>query len=344
MSTTAPEVSEQPLVLKERDQTMMRAIVQRRYGSAEVLHLEEIERPAPGPEEVLIRVRAAGLDRGTWHFMTGVPYLGRLVFGLRVPKNPILGLDVAGTVESVGSEATRFKAGDDVFGTAKGTFAEYTVARGDKLAPKPSNLTFEQAAVVPVSASTALQGLRDSGRISTGQSVLIVGASGGVGSYAVQLAKALGAEVTGVASAGKLEFVRSIGADHTIDYRAEDFADGSRRYDLIIDIGGRRKVSVLRRVLAPKGTVVLLGGEDGGKLSGGMGRQLRAVVLSAFVGQRFTMFVAKQNRTYLEELSEFIQAGQVVPSIDHACPLAEMPAAMRRLEAGEVRGKIAITL
>jgi NADPH:quinone reductase-like Zn-dependent oxidoreductase len=270
MSLTAPDVSEQTAVLDEHNESTMRAIVQRQYGTADVLHLQEIERPVPGPDEALVRVRAAGLDRGTWHFMTGVPYLGRLAFGLRVPRNPVLGLDVAGTVEAVGSKVTRFKAGDDVFGTAKGTFAEYTVAREDKLAPKPPSLTFEQAAVVPVSASTALQGLRDSGRISSGQTVLIVGASGGVGSYAVQLAKALGAEVTGVASTGKLEFVGSIGADHTIDYTTEGFADGSRRYDLIIDIGGRRKVSVLRRALAPKGTLVLLGGEDGGKLSGGM--------------------------------------------------------------------------
>lgn len=276
--------------------------------------------------------------------MTGVPYLGRLAFGLRVPKNPVLGLDMAGTIEAVGSNVTSFKAGDDVFGTAKGTFAEYTVGRVDKLAPKPPSLTFEQAAVVPVSASTALQGLRDSGRLQPGQSVLIVGASGGVGTYAVQLAKALGAHVTGVASTRKLELVRSIGADHVIDYTTEDFADGSRHYDLIIDIGGRRPVSVLRHALTPKGTLVLLGGEDGGRLTGGMGRQLRALVLSVFVGQRLTMFFAKQNRSFLKALSEFIEAGQLTPSIDHVYALAEMPDAMRRLEAGEVRGKIAITM
>ena len=341
MSLTAPEVTERTV---EHNETTMRAIVQRRYGTADVLHLEELERPVPGPDEVLVRVRAAGLDRGTWHFMTGVPYLGRLAFGLRVPKNPVLGLDVAGTVEAVGSKVTRFKAGDDVFGTGKGTFAEYTVGREDKLAPKPPSLTFEEAAVVPVSGSTALQGLRECGRIQMGQRVLIVGASGGVGSYAVQLAKALGAEVTGVASTGKLELVRSMGADHTIDYTTEDFADGSRRYDLIIDIGGRRKVSILRRALAPKGTLVLLGGEEGGRLSGGMGRQLRALVLSIFVDQRLTMFVAKQNRGYLDALSDFIETGRLIPSIDRTYPLDEMPDAMRRLETGQVRGKIAITL
>lgn len=321
----------------------MRAVIQREFGTADTLRIGQLERPVPAAKEVLVKVVAAGLDRGTWHAMTGTPYLGRLVFGMRVPKNPVLGLDVAGVVEAVGSEVTRFKVGDEVFGTAKGTFAEYTVGREDKLAPKPARLSFEQAAVIPVSASTALQGLRDAGRLQPGQSVLIVGASGGVGTYAVQLAKALGAEVTGVASTDKLDLVRFLGADHVIDYTTEDFADGSHRYDLIVDIGGRRRVSDLRRALTPKGTIVLLGGEDGGKLSGGMARQLRALAESPFRGQRATMFVAKQSRAYLDTLSDFVDAGQLTPSIDQEYPLAEMPAAMRRLVAGKVRGKIAIT-
>jgi len=322
----------------------MRAIVQHAYGSADVLHVEQTDRPVAEDDEVLVRVHAAGLDRGTWHFMTGLPYLGRLAFGVRTPKNPVLGLDVAGTVASVGSKVTRFHEGDEVFGTANGSFAEFTTAREDKLAPKPTRLSFEQAAVVPVSGSTALQGLRDSGRIEIGQSVLVVGASGGVGTYTVQLAKALGAEVTGVASTGKLELVSSIGADHVIDYTKEDFADGSRHYDLIVDIGGRRRLSSLRRALTPKGTLVLLGGEGGGTLTGGMSRQIGALTLSLFVGQRMTTFIAKQNHTCLEDLSEFIDAGQVTPLIDKAYPLADVPEAMRHLEAGQVRGKIAITI
>jgi NADPH:quinone reductase-like Zn-dependent oxidoreductase len=322
----------------------MRAIVYRSYGSVDVLHVEEIARPVISENEVLVRVHAAGLDRGTWHFMTGLPYLGRLAFGLRAPKNPVLGLDVAGAVTEVGSKVTRFQPGDEVFGVARGSFAEYAAAREDKLAPKPARLGFEQAAVVPVSASTALQGLRDSGRVEAGQKVLIIGASGGVGTYAVQLAKAFGAEVTGVCSTAKVDLVRSIGADHVIDYTREDFADGTRRYDLIVDIGGNRRLSLLRRALLPKGTLVLLGGEEGGKLTGGMNRQIRALALSLFVGQRLRMFIAKQNRADLETLSRFIDAGQLTPFMDKSYPLAEVPEAMRRLEAGQVRGKIAITI
>lgn len=322
----------------------MRAIVRHTYGSADVLSLSEIGRPEARDDEVLVRVHAAGLDRGTWHFMTGLPYLGRLAFGLRVPKNPVLGLDVAGTVEAVGAKVTRFQEGDEVFGVAQGSFAEYAAAREDKLAPKPKRLSFEQAAVVPVSATTALQGLRDSGRLKAGQTVLIVGASGGVGTYAVQLAKAFGAEVTGVASTAKVDLVRSIGADHVIDYTRENFADGFNDYDLIVDIGGNRHLSKLRAALAPKGTLVLLGGEEGGKLTGGMNRQLGALALSMFVGQRLTMFIAKQNRADLETLSELIDSGQFTPFIDKAYPLGEVPEAMRHLEAGRARGKIAITI
>ena len=272
----------------------MRAIVQKEYGTADVLAVAEIERPVIGADEVLVQVHAAGLDRGTWHLMAGMPYAARLVAGLRAPKNPVPGLDVAGVVVAVGSEVTRFQPGDEVFGVSKGSFAEFAAAREDKLAHKPSNLTFEQAAAVPVSGMTALRGLCDVGRLQAGQKVLIIGASGGVGSYAVQIAKALGAEVTGVCSTSKLDLVRSIGADHVIDYSQDDFADGETRYDLILDIGGNSALSRLRQALTPKGTLVIVGGEGGGNWIG-MGRQLRALALSPFVGQRLTMLAPKEH-------------------------------------------------
>jgi NADPH:quinone reductase-like Zn-dependent oxidoreductase len=320
----------------------MRAIVQDRYGSAEVLHLAEIEKPDIATNEVLVKVRAAGMDRGTWHVMTGLPYLIRIMgFGFRRPKNRVAGLDVAGTVVAVGSDVTRFKAGDEVFGISRGSFAEYAAAREDKLAHKPAGLSFEQAAVVPISGGTAIQGLR-AGRIEAGQKVLIIGASGGVGTYAVQLAKALGAEVTGVCSTAKVDLVRSIGADLVIDYMREDFADGVHRYDLILDIGGNSRLSRLRRALAPKGTLVIVGGESGGKWTGGFGRQIRALGLSPFVGQRLTMLASKEHHAHIEEVSLFIEAGQVSPIVDRTYPLSEVPDAMRHLEAGHARGKVAI--
>ena len=322
----------------------MQAIVQDRYGSADVLRLSRISRPQVADDQVLVQVHAAGLDRGTWHLMAGTPYLLRLGFGFRGPKNPVPGRDVAGTVVAVGSAVTRFSAGDEVFGTGQGSFAEYTVAREDKLARKPANLSFEQAAAVPVSAQTALQGLSDVGRVEAGQKVLVIGASGGVGSYAVQVAKAFGAEVTGVCSTSKLDLVRSLGADRVIDYTSDDFADGSYRYDLILDIAGRPALSRLRRALAPTGTIVLTGGEDGGNLTGGMSRQLRALAQSMFVRQRLTMFVGKERASDLERLTELIEAGKVTPSIDRAYPLDQAPEAMRQLVAGKVRGKVVITV
>jgi NADPH:quinone reductase-like Zn-dependent oxidoreductase len=323
----------------------MRAIVQDTYGSADLLRRARITRPEITDNEVLLRVHAAGLDRGTWHLMTGRPYLLRLLgFGLRRPKNPVPGLDVAGTVVAVGSAVTRFRAGDEVYGIARGSFAEYTVAREDKLARKPVNLTFEQAAVVPVSALTALQALTDVGRVRQGQKVLVIGASGGVGSYAVQLAKGFGAEVTGVCSTAKLDLVRSLGADHVIDYTGSDFADGAHRYDLILDIGGNPALSRLRRALTPTGTVVIVGGEEGGDWTGGFGRQLRAPALSLFVRQRLTMVASKERARDLERLTDLIEAGTVKPSIDRTFPLDRVPEAMRHLEAGKVRGKVAITI
>jgi NADPH:quinone reductase-like Zn-dependent oxidoreductase len=322
----------------------MRAVVQDTYGPSDVLQLTEIDRPDIAANEVLVKVHAAGMDRGTWHAMTGKPYLMRIMgFGFRGPKNRVAGLDVAGTVVAVGSDVTRFKAGDEVFGISRGSFAEYAAAREDKLAPKPAGLSFEQAAVVPISGGTAIQALQ-AGRVEAGQRVLIIGASGGVGTYAVQLAKAFGAEVTGVCGTAKLDLVRSIGADHVIDYTREDFAEGGRRYDLIIDIGGNSRLSRLRRALAPKGTLVIVGGEAGGRWTGGFGRQLRAVALSPFVSQRLTMLASKEHHTHVEDVSRFIEAGQVSAIIDRTYPLAEVRDAIRHLEAGDVRGKIVITI
>ena len=324
---------------------VMRAILQDAYGSTEVLRFAEVDRPEIAAHEVLISVAAAGMDRGTWHSMAGKPYLMRIMgFGFRGPKNRVPGLDVAGTVVTVGSEVTRFEPGDEVFGMSRGSFAEYAAAREDKLAHKPASLTFEQAAVVPISGGTALQALRDSGRIEAGQKVLIIGASGGVGTYAVQLAKAFGAEVTGVCSTGKVDLVRSIGADYVIDYTKDDYLDGANRYDLILDIGGNNSLSRLRRALTPKGTLVIVGGEEGGNVTGGFGRQIRALVLSLFVGQRLTMLASKERHTDMEALSPLLENGQVTPVIDRTYTLADVPDAMAHLEAGHARGKIAITI
>ncbi|MDT4978108.1 MAG: hypothetical protein QOG98_3866 [Pseudonocardiales bacterium] len=322
----------------------MRAIVAHTYGGADVLVMAQIARPEIADNEVLVKVHAAGLDRGTWHMMTGLPYLGRLAFGLRKPKNPVPGIDLAGMVVAVGAAVTRFDVGDEVFGLGRGSFAQYVAAREDKLAPKPANLTFEQAAAVPVSGMTALRGLRDAGRVEAGQRVLIIGASGGVGTYAVQLAKAFRAHVTGVCSTAKADLVRSLGADEVIDYTADDFADSSERYDLILDVGGNAALSRIRRVLAPNGTLVIVGGEGGGKFGGGINRQFRAVVLSLFVRQRLTMLVPKEHYTFLEQLTEQIEAGAVTPSVERTYPLDQAADAMRQLEAGHVRGKLVITV
>jgi NADPH:quinone reductase-like Zn-dependent oxidoreductase len=328
----------------ERTTATMRAVVQYTYGSADVLRLERIPVPKVADNQVLIRVHAAGLDRGTWHLMTGRPYLQRLVLGIRRPRNPIPGRDVAGTVAAVGPAVTIFSPGDEVFGISPGSFAEYAVARQDRLVRKPLNVSFEQAAVIPVSAMTALRALCDVGRVAAGQKVLVIGASGGVGSYAVQLAKAFDGEVTAVASTGKLDFVRSLGADHVIDYSRDDFADGKDYYDLILDIAGNPTLSRLRRALTPAGTAVIVGGEGGGNLTGGMNRQLRALALSPFVRQRLTMLPPKEHASILERLTDLVEAGKVTPSLDRTYPLDDAPQAMRDLDAGRIRGKIAITI
>ena len=324
--------------------TTMRAIAQDSYGDAGVLR--PAERPLPRAlraDELLVRVHAAGLDRGTWHLMTGTPYAVRLVMGLRRPKQPIPGLDLAGTVAAVGTAVTRFAPGDEVYGIGTGTFAEYAVAKEDKLARKPASLTFEQAAAVPVSAITALQAVTDLAAVRAGQRVLVTGASGGVGSYAVQIAVAAGTEVTGVASAAKADLVRSLGAAHVLDYASDDFAAGPDSYDVIIDIAGNASLSRLRRALTPRGTAVLVGGEDAGRLTG-MSRQLRALVVSLFVGQRLTLRIPKESASDLERLSVLIEAGHVTPSVGATYPLADAAEAMRRLVAGHVRGKVAITV
>jgi NADPH:quinone reductase-like Zn-dependent oxidoreductase len=324
------------------DAETMRAVVHHAYGSAEVLRVEEVARPDLGADEVMVRVHAAGLDRGTWHLMTGKPYAIRLGFGLRRPRNPVLGRDVAGTVVARGPGATRFAVGDEVFGIGIGSFAEYVAASEGKLAHKPTTLDFAQAAAVPVSAMTALQALRV-GRVEAGQRVLVIGASGGVGSYAVQLAKAFGAEVTGVASTAKLDLVGALGADHVVDYTKDDFADGTR-YDVVIDIGGNPSLSRLRRALTPNGTAVITGGEEGGSWTGGLDRQLRGMVTSMFSRRKVRSFICKENAADLEELAALIDAGAVMPSVDRAYPLDRAPEAMRHLEAGKVRGKVAVVI
>ena len=323
----------------------MKAMVRDAYGSADVLELRDIDIPEVADDEVLVRVHAAGVGRDVWHVMTGLPYPIRLAgYGFHAPKNPVIGSDVAGVVEALGKNVSRFQPGDEVFGIGKGSYAEYVCAREDKLAPKPANLTFEQAAVVAIMGSTALQALRDYGKVRTGQEVLIIGASGGVGTYGVQIAKAFGTHVTGVCSTTKVEMVRSIGADQVIDYTREDFAEGDQRYDLIVDIGGNSSLSRLRRALASRGTLVIVGGEGGGRWLGGTDRQIRALMLSPFVSQKLGTFVNKENHEDLMVLGELIESGQVTPIIDRTYPLSEVPEAIRYLEEGHARGKVVISV
>jgi NADPH:quinone reductase-like Zn-dependent oxidoreductase len=325
----------------------MKAIVQDAYGSADVLKFADIDRPVPTDNEVLLRVQAAGLHRGDWHIMTGLPYLIRLVvpsLGLRRPKVRVRGMDVAGTVEAVGSKVTRFQPGNEVFGWCDGAFAEYACAPQDQLAAKPANLSFEQAAAVPTSAFAALQGLRDSGQVQPGQTVLVIGAAGAVGLFGVQLAKAFGAQVTGVCSTPQVELVRSIGADEVIDYTRADVTDGTRQWDLILDTAGHRSLSQLRRALTPKGTLVIVGSEGRGRWLGGFGRSLRAPLLSRFVGQRLRMLASKPGQDDLVVLAELIEAGKLTPVIGRTYPLGEVPEAIRQLEQGHTRGKLVITV
>jgi len=325
----------------------MKAIVQDRYGGPDVLEFSDIGQPVPKDNEVLVQVQAAGLHRGDWHVMTGLPYLIRLVvpdLGLRKPKVPVRGMDLAGRVEAVGPNVTRFQPGDEVFGWADGAFAEYAAAPEDQLAPKPADLSFEQAAAVPTSGFAALQGLCDSGEVQPGQQVLIIGAAGAVGLFAVQLAKTFGAQVTGVASTTQLELVRSVGADEVIDYTRDDVTDGTRRWDLILDTAGHRSLSQLRRALTPKGTLVIVGSEGRGRWLGGFDRSLRAPLLARLVGQRLRMLASKPGQQDLQTLRELLEAGKLTPVIDRTYPLGDVPEAMRQLVEGHTRGKLVITV
>ncbi|MGH2636410.1 MAG: NAD(P)-dependent alcohol dehydrogenase [Actinomycetota bacterium] len=325
----------------------MKAIVQETYGSPDTLDLRDVDRPVVGDGEALLHVHAASAHIGDWHVMTGLPYLIRVVvpdLGLRAPKTRVRGMDVAGRVEAVGQDVTQFRPGDEVFGIGKGSFAEYATARADKIATKPANLNFEQAAACPISGLAALQAVRDKGQVQPRQKVLIIGAGGAVGTFAVQIATAFGAHVTGVCSTSKVDLVRSLGADEVIDYTREDFAESGRRYDAILDTAGARSVPQLRRALTPKGALVIVGAEGGGRWFGGFGRNLRAQALSPFVSQRLGLFASKEKGEDLVVLKELIEAGKVTPVIGATYPLSEVPQAMRQLEAGHARGKIVITI
>lgn len=329
---------DRPRILRRGDR--MKAIVQERYGSPDVLALREIEKPVMGEDGVLVRVRAASANPLDLT-MRGRPYFVRLFTGVRRPKKPVPGVDVAGIVEAVGEKVTRIQPGDEVFGSCDGAFAEYVCGRERNFAPKPAGITFEQAASIPVAGCTALQAVRDHGRLQPEQWVLINGASGGVGTFTVQLAKAFGGHVTAVCSAGNLDLVRSIGADRVLDYTREDFTRGGQRYDLVIDNVGNRSVSDLRRLLTPKGTLVLVGA---GSASSGLARVLKALAMSRFVRQRLVFFIAKIRNEDLVALKELIEAGKVTPIVDRTYPLREAAEALRYLETRHARAKVAITV
>ncbi|TAJ99014.1 MAG: NAD(P)-dependent alcohol dehydrogenase [Chloroflexota bacterium] len=319
----------------------MKAIIQDRYGTAEVLSARDIEKPPIGDGDVLVRVQAASVHLGDWVLMTGSPFVMRFATGLRKPKNPVPGTDLAGTVEAVGKDVQGLRAGDAVFGWCAGAFAEYAAAPAEQFVKKPADLTFERAAAVGVSASTALQLLRDDGKVQPGQRVLVNGASGGVGTFAVQIAKALGAEVTGVTSTKNVELVRSIGADHVIDYTQQDFTKGPERFDLILDNVGNHSMAATRRALTPNGTLLSNGGgHEGGKLA----RVIRATIVSMFVRQQGKPSIKTQNRADLVALKELVEAGKVTPVIDRTYALAETPKAIARVASGHVRGTVVVSV
>ena len=331
-----------PTVFDETE--LMKAIVYRCYGSPDVLEFEDAKKPTPADDEVLVKVVAASVNPLDWHFMRGTPYFLRLMSGLSAPNETSLGVDFAGTVEAVGSNVKRFKPGDEVFGGGNGAFAEYiTVGEDGALAMKPANVSFRQAASVPIAALTALQALRDTGKLEPGQKVLINGASGGVGTFAVQIAKSFGAEVTGVCSTRNVEMVRSIGADHVFDYTKEDYTESGQRYDLIIDMVGNHSLSANRRALKPEGIFVIVGGGKGNWL-GPMMNPIKALLMSPFVDQEFVMILARLHQDDLAVLGDLMQAGKVTPVIDRRYSLSEVPAAIRYSEEGHARGKIVIDL
>jgi NADPH:quinone reductase-like Zn-dependent oxidoreductase len=322
----------------------MKAIVYRRYGPPDVLEYEEIEKPAPGKGEVLIKVHATSVNPLDWHLMRGLPYFVRMMIGLRRPKSGRLGVDAAGTVEAAGSDVTQFKPGDEVFGACDGAFAEYVCVPESKLVTKPPNVSFEDAACTPIAASTALQALRDTGRIRAGQRVLVNGAAGGVGTFAVQLAKWFGAEVTGVCSTVNVEMVRSIGAARVIDYTREDFTQGGPSYDLILDCIGNHSLAAFRRVLNPDGRYVAIGGPSDKWMIGALAGALKNVVISLFARQKLLMMLAKLKKEDLALIGELVETGKIKPVIDRRYSLSEVPEAVRYLEEGHARGKVVITL
>jgi NADPH:quinone reductase-like Zn-dependent oxidoreductase len=322
----------------------MKAIVQDKYGSADVLELRDVEKPSPADDELLIRVRAAGVDPGVWHLMTGLPYLVRCMgFGLSAPNLRIRGRDAAGIVEAVGKRVTSFHVGDQVFGTCEGSFAEYGCGRADRFAPKPRNLSFEQAAALPISGMSALNALR-AGKLQPGQRVLVIGAAGGVGAYAVQLAKAFGASVTGVCSTSKLELVRSLGADEVIDYTCTPFTDGSRRFELVVDTAGRRPIAELRRALTAEGALVLVGGEGGDRWLGGFQRQIFAPAHGLLTKQKLLGLTFEERQSDLFALKELVEAGKLTPVIDKTYPLSAAADAIRYLERGHAGGKVVLSV
>jgi NADPH:quinone reductase-like Zn-dependent oxidoreductase len=325
----------------------MNAIVQNEYGSQpeDVLRISQVARPTIGDDDVLVRVVAASVDRGTWHMMSGLQYPVRLGIGLLRPKALNPGRSFAGTIEGVGMKVTEFKAGDEVFGTCDGAFAEFARAKTRRIALKPSNISFDQAAAVPVSALTALQALRDKAQLQSGQSVLIVGASGGVGTFAIQIAKSMGAEVTGVCSTAKVDLITSLGTDHVIDYSHQNFATDTRRYDVILDIGGVSRLSDLRHVLAPHGRLVTIGGESSARwIWPTAGRQIRSLFISPFVGQTLLSILASENSDDLSALRDLIEGGSLAPAIDRSFSLDETAAAIRYLQEGRARGKVVVSV
>jgi NADPH:quinone reductase-like Zn-dependent oxidoreductase len=322
----------------------MKAIAQDPYGTTDGLELRDIDRPVPRDNEVLIQVRAAGVDPSILHLMTGKPYIARLALGLRKPKNSVRGWDVAGVVETVGAKVTSLRPGDEVFGSGDGSLAEYTCARADKLAPKPGNLTFGQAAALPVSGVTAYQALSGKACPKPGQRVLVIGASGGIGTYAVQLAVSYEAEVAAVCGPGTADFVRALGATDVIDYTSQEIADSKQVFDIILDAAGNRPLSLLRRALAPKGVLVMAGGEGGGDWVGGLGRQLRGYALSPFLGQTLSSLIAVVRHKDLLTLKSLVEAGTIAPVIDRVYPLSEAVAAIKHLQTGHPRGKIVVTI
>ncbi|GLZ05232.1 NADPH:quinone reductase [Actinomadura sp. NBRC 104412] len=320
----------------------MKAIVQDVYGGA--LELRDLDRPAPRDDEVLVRVHAAAVDWGVWHVSTGRPYLFRLIAGLRGPRQKIQGTDLAGTVERTGSKVTAFAPGDEVFGSSPGAFAEYVCVKERRLAPKPHGLTFEEAAASPISGAVAIQALRGKAKARPGQKILIIGASGGIGTFAVQLAAADGLEVTGVCGPGKDDLLRSLGASQIIDYTKQDLTDTSERYDIILDIAGNRPLNHLRRALAPNGVLIMAGGEDGGAVLGGLERQFRALLLTPFIRQRLRSLLTLVRKDDLLTLTELAGKGALKPVIDRTYPLAEAATALHHLETGHPRGKLVLTI